>query len=135
MSTSEFTDDEKTQILRYLSYPDWQSLASSIQLGYPAASQPMFLVVDAFKRLTPTGRAAVRKDTGELDCIEQQMSDARGRMRASKLEGMTFNEKETVQLRQELEFWTRRLEDDLGCKRNPYASMTGGMGGMNARVG
>lgn len=137
MSTAEFTDDEKAEILRFLGYPDWQSMASSIQLGYPAASQPMFLVVDAFHRLSPSARALVRRDVGELRCIEDQMSAARDRMRATKLEGISLNPNETRQLRQELEYWTVRLEDDFGVKRNPTASFSGGgmPGGINAKVG
>lgn len=137
MSTAEFTDDEKTEILRFLGYPDWISLASSIQLGFPAASQPMFLLVDSFNRISPTARARVREDVHELQCIERQMSDARQRMRATKLEGLEFNKTETMQLRQELQYWTMRLEDDFGVKRNPYSTFSmGGMpGGLNAKVG
>lgn len=137
MSTAEFTDDEQAEILRFLGYPDWKSMASSIQLGYPAASQPLFLLRDAFHRLTGPARALVRRDVDELRCIENQMSDARSRMRATKLEGMSLNANETRQLRGELEYWTCRLEDDFGCKRNPTASMSGGgmPGGINAKVG
>lgn len=136
MSTAEFTDDEKTEILRFLGYPDWVSLASSVQLGYPAASQPMFLVMDSFHRITPSARALVRHDVGELVCIERQLSEARTRMRAVKLEGMELNPHETRQLRGELAYWTKRLEDDFGVKYNPMSSMAnGGMpGGINAKV-
>jgi len=137
MSTADFTDEEKTEILRFLGYPDWQSLSSSIQLGYPAASQPMFLLVDAFHRITPSARAIVRRDVEELRCIEQQMGSARQRMRAVKLEGLEFNKTETAQLRQELQYWTTRLEDDFGVRRNPYSSMAQGgfPGGINSKVG
>jgi len=137
MSTAAFTDEEKTEILRFLGYPDWQSVASSVQLGYPAASQPMFLLVDAFNRISPTGRARVRSDMSELECIERQISQSRDRMRAVKLEGLEFNQGEAGQLRQELQFWTMRLEDDFGVKRNPYSTfaMGGVPGGINAKVG
>lgn len=137
MSTAAFTDEEKTEILRFLGYPDWVSLASSVQLGYPAASQPMFLIVDAFHRMSPPAREQIRRDVHELVCIERQMSDARTRFRATKLEGMTLNPNETRQLRAELEYWTMRLEDDFGVKRNPTSTFAmGGMpGGINAKVG
>lgn len=136
MSTSEFTDDEKTAILRFLGYPDWVSLAASVQLGYPSASQPMYLVVDAFKRISPTARALLRVDLAECVCIEEQLSQARSRMRATKLEGMTLNPNEANQLRGELAYWTNRLADDLGAPKNPFAASTaGGMpGGINAKI-
>jgi hypothetical protein len=137
MSNAVFTDDEKTEILRFLGYPDWISVSSSIQLGYPAASQPMFLLVDAFNRISPSARAQVRSDLTELRCIEGQISDARTRMRAIKLEGLEFNQNEAQQLRQELQYWTMRLEDDFGVKRNPFSTfaMGGVPGGINAKVG
>lgn len=137
MSTAEFTDDEKAAILRFLGYPDVQSLASSVQLGYPAASQPMFLVVDSFRRLTPAARELVRRDLAELGCIEDQMSAARMRFQATELEGLKINPNETLKLRGELQYWTMRLEDDFGVKRNPYSTFGhGGLpGGINAKVG
>ncbi len=135
MSTAEFTDDEQAEILRFLGYPDWQSMASSIQLGYPAASQPLYLLRDAFHRLTGPARALVRRDVEELKCIENQMSDARQRMRATKLEGVTLNPRETIQLRGELEYWTVRLENDFGCYRNPAAQGGSMPGNINAKVG
>jgi hypothetical protein len=136
MTTSPFTDEEKTEILRFLGYADWASLAQSIQLGFPAASQPMFLVFDSFKRITPTARAQVRHDVGELRCIEQQLSEARNRFRAMELEGLKLNPREPMQLRQELSYWTNRLADDLGVKANPYSQMgyVGMPGGINAKV-
>lgn len=133
----EFTETEKAEILRFLGYANWQALAQSVQLGYPAAGQPLFLVLDSFKRIAPASRALIRKDLEELRCIEEQLSGARRRMRATVLEGMTLNPKEAAQLRQELLFWQRRLEDDLGVVHNPYSQMgyAGMPGGLNAKVG
>lgn len=137
MSEAPFTPEEETAIMRYLGYPDWQSLAQSMQLGFPAASQPLFLVRDSFKRMTGPARSMIRVDLSELDCIEGQISEARGRMRVTSMEGLHVNPKETRMLREELEYWTRRLEDDLGVKRNPYSSFAAGgtPGGINAKVG
>lgn len=134
MSTADFTDEERTEIARYLGYADWQSMASSVGLGYPSATQPAFQMIDAQYRITPTARAMVRRDLDELRCIEQQLSQARQRFAATELEGMKINPNEAAQLRSEKEHWTRQLADDLGCPINPYRSATGG-GGVNARVG
>lgn len=133
-----FTDQEKARILHFLAYPNWQALSQSIQLGYPAASQPLFLVEDSFRRLFPFGEESVRKDLCELESIESQLSSARGRFKATQLGDLKVNAMETEQLQGQLEYWTCRLEDDLGVVRNPYSanSWRGAMqpGGLNARV-
>jgi hypothetical protein len=133
-----FTEQEQARIKHFLSYPDWVSLSQSIQLGYPAASQPLFLVDDAFKRLTEGGEYSVRKDLCECEQIECQISDARSRLKAVKIGNLELNPNETRQLRQELLFWITRLADDLGVVSDPYSQMMYknimGMGGVNASV-
>lgn len=133
-----FTADEQARIKHHLSYPDWVSLAQSLQLGYPAGSQPLFLVEDAFKRLTEGGEASVRRDLCECEDIERQMSEARRRLRAKKLGNLELNPNELRQLRQELCYWVTRLADDLGVVPDPYSQMiyqaVANMGGVNARV-
>lgn len=131
-----FTDQQKARIKHHLGYPDWSSLSQSIQLGFPAASQPLFLVEDAFQRITPSGEESVRCDLCNCEETESQMASARGRMRASKLGELTLNATETPQLRQELEYWRNKLADDLGVVRNPYSQSAyqGDPGGLNAKV-
>jgi hypothetical protein len=134
MSTEPFTDEEKTEILRFLDYPDWQSMASSVGLGYPSATQPMYQTVDAFVRITPTGRAMVRRDLEELRCIERQRSEARQRFAVLGVEDVKLNQNETRQLGGETAVWKAKLANDLGTIPNPYALASGGGGGINARV-
>lgn len=131
-----FSEKEQGRIRHFLGYPSWSSLANGIQLGFPAGSQPLYLLEQAFNRLLPGGEDAVRKDLCECESIESQLGSARKRMKANKLGEMTLNARETAQLRQELEFWQRRLADDLGVPFNPYSSMSyeGMPGGMNAKV-
>jgi hypothetical protein len=132
-----FTESEQSRIKHFLSYPDWVALAASIQLGFPAGSQPLFLVEDAFKRLTVGGEASVRRDLCELESIEHQISGARSRFKATKIDGLTINHGETKLLRQELTYWTLRLASDLGVVSNPYAAFdyqNGAGDGRNARV-
>lgn len=130
----DFTAAEKTEILRYLGYADWQSLASSVGLGYPSASQPMFIATDAMFRITDAGRDMVRRDLAELRCIEDQISSSRQRFAAVKIDGLEINQNETRKLREEKAHWTEQLADDLGCTANPYRQSGGGGGGINARV-
>ncbi len=140
MSEANFTESEETAILRFLRYPDWQSLAQSMQLGYPAASQPLFLVRDSFKRMTGPARAKIREDLAELERIEAQLSEARSRYKMRRVGGsdsVEFNSKEERQLLiADLKLWTQRLADDLGVVVNPYSqgAYEGIGGGINAKV-
>lgn len=134
--TGPFNDEEQAEILRFLGYANWQSLAQSIQLGYPAAGEPLFLVLDSFQRIAPASRALIRHDLAELRCIEAQLSSGRSRLRASSIEGLRMNPTELNQLRGELKYWKDRLADDLGVVANPFAQseMGGTPGGLNAKV-
>lgn len=133
-----FTAQEQARIKHHLAYPDWVSLAQSIQLGYPAASQPLFLVEDAFQRLTPGGEESVRRDLCECEDIERQLSDARRRMKATQIGELKVNPHETKLLRRELQYWAVRLADDLGVVPDPFsqAFRAGQLfaGGRNAMV-
>lgn len=131
-----FTDHEKARIRHFLGYPSWSGQAASIQLGYPAGSQPLFLLEDAFNRLLPDGENTVRKDLCQCEETEAQMGTARSRMKADQLGNLRANKTEVTQLQQTLVFWSQRLADDLGVVRNPYSSMAynGMAGGINATV-
>lgn len=132
-----FTDSERSRIKHFLSFPDWVSLAASIQLGFPAGSQPLFLVEDAFQRLTTDGEESVRRDLCECEDIENQMRTARSRMKTTQLGNLKINAQETRMLRSELTYWSLRLSSDLGVVSNPYAAFEyeGALGGsINARV-
>lgn len=131
-----FTDHEKARVRHFLGYPSFSQLSQSIQLGYPAASEPLFLLDDAFRRLVPEGEEVVRRDLCECEDIEKQLGGARSRLKAQNVGDIRMNGQETSNLRQELQFWSQRLADDLGVVRNPYSQMAhnGMPGGLNASV-
>lgn len=131
-----FTQQEKSRIKSYLRYPDWQQLAASIQLGFPAGSQPLFLLEDAFNRLTTDGETSVRRDLCQCEAIDAQLADARSRFKATALGELKLRADETDALRKELDYWRGRLADDLGVVLNPYSTgaYEGNPGGLNARV-
>src|SRR5262245_35605300 len=116
-----FTEHEKTRIRHFLSYPSFSSLSQSIQLGYPAASQPLFLLEDAFKRITPDWQTTDRQDLCECESIERQLSASRTRFKASQVGTVKVNGDEPDQLRRELKFWSARLASDMGVNPNPYS--------------
>ncbi len=135
--TSPLTIEEKAKILRYLRYPNWQSLAQSFQLGFPSEAQPEFLVRLAFDRIAPESLDLIRKDLCELDIIELQFSEARKRFQASKLGELTLNQNEIRMLEREDSRWRKKLADDLGVYQNPWSNENvpfGGNGMMSAKV-
>ncbi len=131
-----FTLEQRNRILHFLGYPMWKNLAQSIQLGYPAASEPLFLVYDAFIRMNPATIPTVLEDLCQCELVERQLSGARERMKASQLGNLKLNPRESLMLRNELTFWTRRLADDLGVVQNPDSQINyrGYGGGLNATV-
>lgn len=134
-----FSDEEKSQIKYFMEYPDWVSLASSIQLGYPAASQPLFILEDAFKRLTPGGEWSAKRCLCQCMAIENQMIEARARYAATQLGELHTNPNEQNQLRKDLLYWVTRLSDCFGAYTNPlsnamYKSIMA-MGSTQGRVG
>lgn len=134
--TSPLRDDERSRIKHFLEYPDWSALAYSVQLGFPASSQPMYLVEGAFDRITDPAVETVRRDLCELESIERQLSAARGRLKATELGKLKLNPNELPALRRELVWWALQLANDLGVGPNPFSAMEllGGGGGRNARV-
>jgi hypothetical protein len=132
-----FTEHEKARVRHFLGFPSFVSLSQSIQLGYPAASQPLFLLEDAFHRLFPGGEEAVRRDLCECEAIEKQLGDARSRFKASKLDKLEVNHDEPDMLRRELTYWSLRLASDLGVAANPYSAFEyhqGAGGSVNSRT-
>lgn len=137
-STAPFNEDEKDGILRLLGYPNWASLAQSIQLGFPAASQPLFLVFDSFTRIRPESRARVRTDLCRALDVECQIAESRTRRKTNKVETLELNQNEMADLINLLKFWVTRIADALGVVANPYSQMQyvgyPGGGGFNAPV-
>jgi hypothetical protein len=133
-SKEPLTEDEKDATLRLLGYPNWANLAQSIQLGFPAASQPLFLVFDSFDRIRPESRARLRQDLCRALAVEEQIAQSNSRVKTSKVGEVTIRKDEFDALTKRLEFWTKRIADTLGVVPNPYSQMdyTGMPGGINA---
>lgn len=134
---SSFSPEEQERIKYFLSYPDFVSLSQSIQLGYPAASQPLFLVEDAFKRLTPQAENSVRTVLCQLEAIESQIMSSITRIKAVSLGEITLNPNEDKILRRHMCWWVARLSDLLGVFPNPVSQMVynalNSIGGISGR--
>jgi len=134
--TTPLNDEERALALRYLGYPNWESLASSVQLGFPAESQPEYLIRDAFDRIASESLNLIREDICQLRAIEAQKADARSRLKATALGNLKLNPREMRALDQELAYWTKRLADDLGGYINPFSNFSTSpmAGGISAKV-
>ena len=137
MANAVLSEEEKARIRRHLGYFTLNA-APSIQLGFPRASQPLFLVDQAFDQIPDYAVSLIRGDLAILDNIEVQLVEAQKRFKADKLGDLTINRSETDQLRGEYVYWAQRLADDLGCPLNIYAERFRAGGGnrmpINIRV-
>lgn len=125
-------DQEKARTRYFLGYPNWGSMTSGIHMGFPVGSQALYLVEQAFERLTDDGLDSVRSCLAQLEQIEAQMISARGRARAEKIGDIVPNPKELSMLWDERRSWVLQLAGVLGTEPNPYAA-TDALGG--ARCG
>ncbi len=136
MTQSRFTPQQEAQIKHHLGYANFSNLSNGINLGFPAANQPLFLVEQSFLRISPEGAEQVLCDLCNCNDIEAQLADARSRFKAIQLGELQLNSMEPAMLRQELEYWRNKMADDLGVVQNPYSQSAyeGMPGGINARV-
>lgn len=126
------TQQEQARIRDYLGYLNVSS-AASIQLGFPRASQPLFLVQAAMDRVLPEAEDIVRKHLTELDKLESEVSGARRRLKATSVGEITLNAQELNALKKEQRYWAVRLADSLGVPLNAYSERWSS-GGPNLRV-
>jgi hypothetical protein len=113
-------EEEKARIRHHLGYLNVQP-AASIQLGFPAASQPLFLVESAMNKIPETAVGIIRKTVSILDNIEDRLVDALDRLQAEKLSDVTLRADEHDALEREYVRWAKRLADDLGAPLNAYS--------------
>lgn len=126
---------ERARCRYHLGYPSVQAF-DSIQLGMVAMSQPLFLVERAMDNLLDEAVPIFREHIGRLDKINEQLDEARGRMRAAVVDEITLQPEEVIMLKREYKFWATSLADLLGCPINAYSEKfhSGGMSPINVPV-
>lgn len=112
---------ERARIRMHLGYPS-TSMAASIVQGFPAFTQPMFLVEKGMDLLLDEAVPLVRQRVAILDDIERQIDESRSRMRAEKVGDITMRADEAQALRVEYIQQARMLADLLGCPINVNAA-------------
>lgn len=96
----------------------------AISLGLPSASHPLFSLQYAMENILPEAEPDVRHILNELECTEQQLSQARSRLSAAVVDKIKFHgPMELAALEDAMEYWVNRLADFLGVIPNPTATM------------
>lgn len=102
---------------------------TTIQLGFPRAAQPQFLLETAMNSIPVEAIGQIRKYLDILDRVEGLLVEAQERLAANRLGEIDLREDEPGQLEREYARWAKRLADDLGIPLNPYSERfrAGGM--------
>lgn len=119
-------ENDRARVRHHLGYLQTQPSAS-IQLGFPSASEPLFLVERAMDQLIPEAVPRILQMLNALDAIELQMLDGLKRLKAQQLGELKLrnsNEEPVEQdlLEKEYARWAMRLSDSLGAPINPFSA-------------
>jgi hypothetical protein len=134
-ATASLSDAEKFSILRHLGYPVTAAVAS-INLGFPAFTQPMWIVTQAMGLIPEAAISLVRLLVARCDETEKKMYEAQERLVAKRTDGVELNNDECDQLEREYWRWGYRLAELLGVPVYCYARRfaTAGISGTVARI-
>ncbi len=133
--TIRLQEADRARVRHHLGFMSIEPV-SSIQLGFPAASQPQFLVEIAMDRLIPEVVGIVQKDLAILDGLEDLMvqsfrTDKVQQLGELKLRNSNEEPNEHDLLERKYLYWAGVLADDLGVDFNPFSrrfrAMTAGM--------
>lgn len=113
-------EEEKVRIRHHLGYLQ-PNPVTTIQLGFPRASQPQFLVESAMNNIPEAAIGLIRKYVAYLDNIEDRLIGSLDRLQATRLAEITLNPDEQDKLEKEYYRWAMRLADDLGVPLNVYS--------------
>lgn len=124
-------EQDRARVRYFMGYPNVDP-HQAIQLGFPAATQAMFLVEQAMENLLPEAVERVLKIVSALEKMENQELDALCRLKAQQLGDMKLrndnNEKtEGDMVRGEAEAWKKKLASALGAPLNMHQSQSTGL--------
>ncbi len=115
------TEQERSRIRYHLGFPN-VGYTTVLALGFPAAGHPAFLLEGAMNAILPAAEPNCRDVIRQCDCIEQQMKDARSRMKARVVGEIILRSTEEIgDLEEQYRYWTDALVDIFGVNKNPYS--------------
>lgn len=121
------TEQDKEAIRYHLGYNNIQP-STSISLGFPSTNQQLYLVETAMERLINQNAVSrVQRIIGELNSIEDQISDSRKRLKAQQLGELKIRNSndeatESTLLADEYCDWAQQLASQLGVPINANAN-------------
>lgn len=123
MTQPKLSESDRERVRYHLGYFSTEPVAAIVS-GRLSATQPMFIVEAAMDRVIAAAIPRVRHILAELDCVEEQMSNARSRLAVQRIEDVTFRSTndgrtECDLLENEYARWASRLADQLGVPINP----------------
>lgn len=111
---------ERERVRYHLGYLN-TTVARSISLGIPSASQPLFILEGNMDTLLPEALPGVRRCIQELDCIEDKMSEVSRSVGVKKTGGVELRGQEAFDmLERQYVHWAKQLGDTLGSPLNPF---------------
>jgi hypothetical protein len=127
------TEEEKARIRHHFGVPQTYPI-SDIQLGVPAAAQPMFILERQMNVIPNSAIAIIREDVAKCDTTEAELFQAQRRLKAKSVDSVDLNPDECDQRRAEYRYWVTKLGDDLGAPINAFSAAFRTGGGMPLNI-
>ena len=129
------TEEEKSRVRYHLGIPQTFPVASII-LGFPASSQPAFLVEHALELIPATAISVIRALIAKCDATDNGVYESQDRLVAKTVDEVDLNPDEAVLRRREYRYWVQKLADNLGVPYNAFAAafQSGGPMPLNVPV-
>lgn len=136
--SARLSEHDRARVRYHLGYLNTEPSAS-IQLGFPRASQALFLVDQAMDRLIPAAVQKAMQLLDRLETVECQMFEANKRLKAVQIDNLTLrrsNDERNEQdmLRSEYLHWASALADLLGVALNVYSHRFRGGGDASGTI-
>jgi len=123
------TQPEKARIRYHLGFPNIGT-ATVLALGFPAGGHPAFLLESAMNQILPESEPLVRNAVLQCDCIEQQLAEARQRLKVNTAGNVILRGREELEdLEDQYDYWTDALVDIFGVNKNPFSKKHQRVGG------
>lgn len=134
----ELTDLDRARIRTHLGYPS-VAPATSIHMGFPAATQTLFRLESAMSNILQGTVDLVLAKLSALDALDAQISESYNRLKAQqigelKLRNSNEEKSETDLLREEYKRRAEELADIFGCDLNPHSKRFGPGGGSGSSI-
>lgn len=121
------SDDEKSRIRMHMGYPDIQAAATFL-LGFPATIETAYIIEVMMNQVREQALPQLRRILDVLDTFDLQDVDDLSVHVASRVGEIDVNHDEHKLIDTRYDRWLGRLENLIGCSRNPFDKRWAGSG-------